>query len=82
MKIGTDSQRVIGGMGERRWERGRAERGKTFGSIVVDRDSARRDFRAFLVGDVGEDYIARQAVSDFEGCHLGISSFFSFAMWD
>jgi len=61
---------------EEGWE---ADGGKTFRGIVVNRDSARRDLRAFLVGDVAEDYITRQAVSDLEGCHL--ASLISFAMW-
>jgi hypothetical protein len=38
---------------------------KTFASIVVDRDAARRDLSALLcVGHVAEDHIAGQAISN------------------
>jgi hypothetical protein len=56
----------------RGWGDGRRERrGQTFGSIVVDRDTTRRDLRALLrVRDVAEDDIAGQAISGLECCHI------------
>ena len=46
-------------------------RGKTFGGVVVDGDTARGDLGALLcVRDVTEDDIAGQAISDLECSHL------------
>jgi hypothetical protein len=58
--------------GKEGWGDGRRERRRqTFGSSVVNRDTARCYLRALLsVRDVAEDDVAGQAISGLEGCHI------------